>query len=204
MPDPIAYVFGYASLVALEDAGALPGRLRGYRRCWGVAMNNWEGGEDAKHWLDRATGERPRIRVAYLDLREQEGSSVNGLALPVDADRLAELDVREINYERVEVTDAFEPTPAAEHSAATGPATDRPMRVFVYVGLPTARERYRQGVAEDNVFVAGDYASSVRRAFEGLGQDAVPEFERTTDPSPFPERDLRVVLPASIEGFSPR
>ena len=101
------YVFGYASLVALEDADALPGRLRGFRRHWGVAMNNWEGGEDAKHWLDRETGERPHIRVAYLDICERPGSAVNGLALPVDATRLDALDAREINYARIEVSDAF-------------------------------------------------------------------------------------------------
>ena len=88
------YVFGYASLVAAADPGAMPGRLCGFRRFWGAAMNNWEGGDSAKHWLDRDSSERPRIRVAYLDLREQDGSTVNGLALPVDevdAQKVADL-----------------------------------------------------------------------------------------------------------------
>lgn len=196
MPDPIAYVFGYASLVALEDAEALPGRLRGYRRCWGVAMNNWEGGDGAKHWLDRESGERPRIRVAYLDLYEQEGSSANGLALPVDADRLAELDAREINYQRIDVTGVFESTTAAEGSAGAGAATGRATRVFTYTGLPAARERCRRGAAEGNAFVSRDYAAGVRLAFERLGVDALAEYKRTTDPLPFPERDLRMILPA--------
>jgi cation transport regulator ChaC len=193
VPDPIAYVFGYASLVALEDADALPGRLRGYRRCWGVAMNNWEGGEDAKHWLDRDSGERPRIRVAYLDLRQEAGSAVNGLALPVDESRLAELDAREINYRRVDVSEAFE---------ALGPRAEgvRAPRVFTYVGLDAARERCRQGAADGSVFVSSDYATGVRRAFEHLAPDALAEYERTTDPLPFPERDLRVVLPGMLKG----
>jgi hypothetical protein len=183
-----AYVFGYASLVALEDAGALPGRLCGFRRCWGVAMDNWEGGGEAKHWLDREGGGRPHIRVAYLDLREEEGSAVNGLALPVDSDRLAELDAREVNYRRIEVTNAFE---------LLGPRVPRAeaLRVFTYVGLDAARERCRQGAAEGNVFASSDYSGSVRRAFGQLGADALAEFERTTDPLPFPERGLRVVLP---------
>lgn len=191
-----AYVFGYASLVSLEDAGALPGRLCGYRRNWGVAMNNWEGGEGAKHWLDRESGERPHIRVAYLDLREQPDSAVNGLALPVDEGRLVELDAREINYERVEVTDVFESTTAAGGSARTGTGTDQLKRVFTYIGLDAARERCRRGIAEGNVFVASDYAGAVRRAFERLGPAALAEFDRTTDPLPFPERELRLVLPA--------
>lgn len=179
------YVFGYASLAALEDADALPGRLRGFRRRWDVAMNNWEGGEGVKHWLDRETGERPRIRVAYLDIAPSEGRTVNGVAIPVDAERMAQLDTREINYSRVDVTGEFE-----------GPARGR---VFTYVGLDAARERCRQGAAEGDVFVAGDYVGGVRRAFERLGPRALLEFERTTDPSPFPERNLRMVMPRLLD-----
>ncbi len=189
-----AYVFGYASLVALEDAKALPGRLRGYRRFWGVAMNNWEGGEGAKHWLDRDSGERPRIRVAYLDLREEPGSAVNGLVLPVDADRLADLDAREINYERIDVSEAFEPLGPQAEGAETP-------RIFTYVGLDAAHERCRLGAAEGNAFVSADYTGSVRRAFEQLAPGALIEFDRTTDPVPFPERDLRLVPPRHPEGL---
>jgi hypothetical protein len=173
------YVFGYASLVALEDVEAVPGRLHGFRRFWGAAMNNWEGGEEVKHWLDRATGERPRIRVAYLDIYEHSGSVVNGLALSVDAERLAALDRREINYERVDVSAAFEPPISG--------------RVFTYIGLDAARERCRRGAAAGDVFVSRDYVVGVRSAFERLAPGALPEFDHTTDPLPFPERDLRMI-----------
>jgi cation transport regulator ChaC len=189
----LAYVFGYGSLVALEDAEAAPGRLRGYRRFWGAAMNNWEGGDAVKHFLDPTTGERPRVRVAYLDVYERSGSAVNGLALPVDAARLAALDAREVNYSRVEVTNAFEPTarmPDASLPARSSASIRR--RVFTYVGRDAARERCRQGVADGNAFVSRDYVVAVRRAFERLGAGALTEFDRTTDPLPFPERDLRV------------
>ncbi len=175
------YIFGYASLVALDDTDALPGRLNGFRRRWGVAMNNWEGGEGTKHWLDPATGERPKIRVAYLDIYEQSGSTVNGLALPVDAERLREFDAREVNYRRVEVTESYEGT--------------APGRVFTYIGLDAARERCRRGIEEADAFASRDYGAAVRRAFEQLPLDALAEFDRTTDPSPFPERDLRVIHP---------
>jgi cation transport regulator ChaC len=178
VPDPeIAYVFGYASLVALADAEALPGRLHGYRRNWGAAMNNWEGGDAVKHWLDRETGERPRIRVAYLDIAPSEEDAVNGVAIPVDAEHLALLDAREVNYERVEVSAAFE-----------GPIDGR---VFTYFGLDAARERCSEGARDGNVFVSSTYFASVRRSFDLLAPDALAEFERTTDPLPFPERDLR-------------
>jgi len=192
MPDPssaVAYVFGYASLVGLREPllvdgvehAPVPGRLHGYRRRWGAAMNNWEGGDAVKHFLDRETGERPRIRVAYLDLEPGGAEAINGLALPTDAARLVTLDAREVNYIRVDVTAAFEPA--------------IPHRVFTYVGTEAARERCHQGAADGDIFVSRDYAAGVRRAFERLGPDALTEFDRTTDPLPFPERDLRMVLP---------
>jgi hypothetical protein len=180
------YVFGYASLVALEDADTLSGRLRGFRRRWGVAMNNWEGGEEVKHFLDRVTGERPRIRVAYLDIEPSEGSEVNGIAIPVDAERLAMFDAREVNYKRVDVSAAVEP-------AISG-------RVFAYAGLDAARERCRRGAADGGIFISRDYVAGVRGAFEQVGVEALAEFDRTTDPSPFPERDLQVMLPSSATG----
>ena len=84
--------------------------------------------------------------------------------------------------------EAFEPLgPGAEATEA--------QRVFTYIGLDAACERCRKGGADGNVFVAADYVSSVHRAFERLGPDALAEFDRVTDSLPFPERDLRVVLP---------
>lgn len=155
-------------------------------------MNNWEGGDAVKHFLDPETGERPRIRVAYLDIYEHAGSVVNGLALPVDAERLAAFDRREVNYERIDVSPAFEP--------ASGPLSlDECLRVFTYVGLPAAHERRRRGVLEGNAFVAADYVATVRQAFERFAPEALAEFDRTTDPLPFPERDLRAVLPRMLD-----
>jgi cation transport regulator ChaC len=193
MPGEPAYVFGYASLVAAPEPGALSGRLRGYRRFWGAAMNNWEGGEGAKHFLDRETGERPRIRIAYLDIEPSEGSAVNGVAIPVDAERLRAFDAREINYARIDVTEGFELAADADVVA------DQPGRVFTYVGLDAARERCRQGAADGDLYVSRDYAAGVRFAFERLGPDVLAEYERTTDPLPFPERDLQVVMPGFLK-----
>ena len=184
----LAYVFGYASLAALSGPASRPGRLHGFRRFWGVAMNNWEGGEKVKHFLDQATGKRPRIRVAYLDIQRHDGGSVNGVAIPVDDAGLAALDAREINYARIDVSSAFE-------SVAGEGELPAPVRVFTYVGLDAARERCRRGLAEANVCVSRDYLAAVREAFAQLAPNALAEFDRTTDPHPFPERDLRVVLP---------
>jgi hypothetical protein len=187
MPEPEAFVFGYASLVGLREQlrvrevefAPLPGRLKGFRRSWGVAMDNWEAVADSKHFVDPETGERPRVRVAYLDIRVYEGSSVNGLAIPVDAARLAAFDEREVNYERIDVSGAFEPV--------------IPQTVFAYLGTEAARERCRKGVAESNICISADYAAAVRHAFEQLAPDALAEFDRTTDPLSLPQRELAVI-----------
>lgn len=188
-PDGVAYVFGYGSLVAigaeltLEDRtwAPVPGRLRGYRRCWGAAMNNWEAGPKQKHFLDPESDEQPRIRVAYLDIEEEPGRTVNGLALPVDRRRLTEIDRREMNYLRIDVSAAFEPA--------------SPQPVFAYRATKEARERCRRHQPDAEVFVSSDYVAAVRRAFAELGEGALEEFERTTDPLDFPQRHLRLVYP---------
>jgi hypothetical protein len=197
MPDPrsgLAYVFGYASLVGLREAFAadevehepIACHLHGFRRNWGAAMDNWDAANDHKYFVEPSTGERPHLRVAYLDVEPSEGSAVNGLAIPVDAARLAVLDAREVNYSRIDVTRAFEPP--------------IPQPVFTYVGTEAARERCRRGTADGNVFASRDYVVAVRRAFELLAPDALAEFERTTEPLPFLEKDLKLVWPQSSPG----
>jgi hypothetical protein len=189
VPAGISYVFGYGSLVTMKDQVTLGGRsraavvcsLRDHRRYWGAAMNNWEATALEKHFVDPDTGEQPRIRVAYLDVDELPGGSVNGLAIPVNARRLAEFDVREVNYLRADVSDLFEP------------ALPRP--VFAYRATEEARERCRRHDAEAEVFVSRDYVAAVRSAFAGLGKGQLEEYECTTEPLSFPERHLELVYP---------
>lgn len=193
MPDPKpghAYVFGYASLAGLREAFVVggveqepvAGRLRGFHRNWGAAMDNWDAANDHKYFVEPSTGERPHLRVAYLDVEPSEGGVVNGLAIPVDAARLVVLDAREVNYSRIDVSSAFEP------------ATSQ--RVFTYVGTEAAHERCRRGAADGDVFVSRDYVAAVRRAFELLAPDGLAEFDRTTESLHFPERDLKLIWPS--------
>jgi hypothetical protein len=189
-PAGVAYVFGYGSLVTMKDELTLegrawtpvPGRLRGFRRYWGAAMNNWEAGPQQKHFLDPDSGEQPRIRVAYLDIDAEPGRTVNGLAVPVDGRRLAEIDRREMNYLRIDVSEAFEPA--------------LPQPVFAYRATEEARKRCRRHQPDAEVFVSSEYVAAVRRAYAELGEGALEEFERTTDPLDFPQRRLRVVYPS--------
>src|SRR3954451_21912489 len=121
-----AFVFGYGSL--LDDASGVPSALEGWRRGGGVAMDNRRTLPGYRYFLDAATGERPAVYVAFLDIRERAGAHVNGVVFPAD---LQALDARERNYARVEVTGHVRPDPG-------GP-------VWAYAGLPEARERCATG-----------------------------------------------------------
>jgi cation transport regulator ChaC len=193
-PAGVDYVFGYGSLVELRDPVSIEGRLcppvagrlRDFHRRWGAAMNNWEAGPLEKHFIDPETGEQPRIRVAYLDVEERSGDTVNGLAIPVDARRLAELDEREVNYLRIDVSAAFEPQLSR--------------RVFTYLATEEARERCRRRDGEAEVFASRDYVAAVRRAFGDLGEGQLEEYDRTTEPLAFPERHLELIYPPPKTG----
>jgi cation transport regulator ChaC len=188
----VDYVFGYGSLVELTAPlarggrlfPAVPGRLRGFRRRWGVAMNNGEASEAEKHFVDPASGLKPSVAVAYLDLEEAPGQAVNGLAIPVDAARLRELDERERNYERVEVSAAFEPGLA--------------QTVHVYRGSAAARARC--AAADGEICVSRQYAERIEAAFRALGDGALAEYERSTEPLPFALRDLEPRYPPPQPG----
>jgi len=183
-----AYVFAYGSLAELrdplvidgEELPAVPGRLIGFRRFWGVAMNNWEEFPSRKHFVDPQTRQPPHVRVAFLDIEEREGATVNGVAIPVDPERLADLDTRERRYRRLDVSASFEP--ALAHP------------VHAYVGREDARARARSDSAGEPIVISDEYLTQVRSAFKALSPDALAEFDRTTEPPPFPTRTLEQVL----------
>jgi gamma-glutamylcyclotransferase (GGCT)/AIG2-like uncharacterized protein YtfP len=158
------YVFGYGSLTA--RAGPAPTRelkehgfvadLVGLRRTWGVAMDNRRDLPGYKFYTDAAGG-RPQVYVAYLDLVAAPGdpaAAVNGLCLPVDGRLLSELDHRERNYERTDVSDRV----------VAGGA-----RVWAYVGSAAARERLAAGRRDGTAVIDAGYVRTVEAGFAALG-----------------------------------
>ena len=127
-------VFGYGSLVV---AGAETVTLEGWRRAWGVAMDNSVAIPGYKVYEDPRTGERPPVFVAFLDLVRDPEASVDGALL--EAPDLAALDRRERNYERVEVAEG----------------------VYAYLGRADARERFERGVRERRAVVTAEYLARV-------------------------------------------
>ncbi len=145
-------IFGYGSLVARN---ATPYELRGYRRCWGVAMDNRVDIPGYKHFED-GDGRRPAVYVGFLDLRPDPEGVVHGTAFEVED--MAQLDARERNYERVEVAPGL----------------------FTYVGSPEGRARLARGLADGTARISRQYAEAVEASFAALH---LP-YEADPDPCP--------------------
>lgn len=166
----MALVFGYGSLVS--HAGLRPAALAGWRRTWGVAMDNSADLPGYKHYEEPGTGARPELMVAFLDVQPAPGGEVNGAVF--EADDLAALDARERNYERVEV------------ETSAGPA-------WIYAGTRDGRARLARGVAEGRCVVHRAYLMRVLAGFAALGPGELARFEASTGPLPGPLRDLVLV-----------
>jgi hypothetical protein len=183
------WVFGYASLVALPDAA--PAVLRGWRRVWGVAMDNAIAVPGYKVY-ERPDGARPACAIAFLDLERDAEGEVEGALIAADVRTLEALDARERQYRRIDVTGAVAPATAATPSAVSSDA-----RVWTYVGRGPGRARVAAGRAGDaTVVVQRAYADLVERAFAERGEDALARYRASTEPPPFPVVELaRVDLP---------
>ncbi len=170
------WVFGYASLVPDgAGAGAVEAELTGFRRALGVAHDNRRLIPGYKSYHRRDDGSRPDVYVAFFDLEVADATTVAGLALPVDDARLAALDAREANYERVDVTGLVEGVSGT---------------VWAYVGRGISRARLARGLAEGTAVVSKDYLERVETAFRDRGKAALRDFQRTTVTHGIPALDL--------------
>lgn len=176
------YVFGYGSLLersapaAERDAPARQYHLHGYRRGWGVAMENRSDIPSYKYYL-LENGERPDVFVVFLNIQSAIGERVNGALLAVDSSDIAEFDLRERNYDRVDVTAHVEPPVAGT--------------VWTYVGGPDAVARFQRGLREGRAIIDQNYLEHVRRGFATLGEAALSEYEALTEPPLCPTVALR-------------
>ena len=178
------YVFGYGSLTARP--GPIPTRdlkehgfvadLAGLRRTWGVAMDNRRDLPGYKYYTD-ADGRRPDVFVAYLDLVEaveDSGRTVNGMCLPVDEAALEQLDSRERNYERTEVTDRL---------ACAAPSGSR---IWAYIGSAAARERLAEGRRTATAVIDAAYIATVEAGFAALGAGELAACRPSLEPGDLP------------------
>ena len=168
------FVFGYGSLLRRPDG--IPCHLLGHRRAWNVAMDNRRTIPGYKYYVDPDTGERPPVHVTFLNIYPAPEGRVNGIAFPVSASALTELDGRERNYDRIDVTGQID--------------ADLGGTVWTYLGSVAARERFATGPA----VVAQGYFDAIRAGFTAAG--GLDAFDRSTDPLTVPLRRLtRVDVP---------
>ncbi len=182
------FVFGYGSLTArpgvvltreLKEHGVVAD-LAGLRRIWGVAMDNRRDLPGYKYYTD-ATGLRPDVYVAYLDLvdaPEDPAERVNGLCVPVDGATLEQLDARERNYERTDVSERV----------ACG-ALDG-ARVWAYIGMPAARARLAEGRRKGTAVIDAGYVRTVEAGFAALGADELAGVRTSLEPGDLPVVEL--------------
>ena len=157
------FVFGYGSLAAEHRRCAVV-RLRGWRRAWGVAMDNTVDIPGYKSYRLRADGSRPAVYVAFVDIEPDPGAVVTGVCMPVGEDDLAALDRRERNYDRVDVSGAIDGAPG---------------RVWAYVGSEAGRERLRAGRRAGTAVISRDYLDAVLAGLAAVAPDPVEALRRS-------------------------
>jgi hypothetical protein len=174
---PALAVFAYASLVDPASAAATLGRpvelaamarLAGWRRRWSVARDNHA---SEKSFARADDGCRPRYCLGLnVEPGANDAEAPNGALIEVSEAELRRLDLREIRYRRVEVTDALAELPGAID------------RVFAYAARP---DRFAPTPPPGAVIIA-TYPRLVEAAFAALGDGHLELYRRTTEPPPVP------------------
>lgn len=163
-------VFAYGSLVSPESFARTLGRrpnpihsarLNRWQRRWSV----WRDNLASEKTFARADGGAVPSRVIGLNLEpsEDEQLAPNGALIEISAGELERLDLRELRYDRVEVTEQL-------------PGEDRFDRVFAY----TAKPEHFAVQPPDGAVAMAPYLRAVEAAFRGLGGGEWELFLKTT------------------------
>jgi cation transport regulator ChaC len=168
-------VFAYGSLVSPDSFAAtlgrrpqlLAARLSGWRRRWSVLRDNLA---SEKAFARADTGELPRWVVGLNlepDDRPGEELAPNGALIEISDGELERLDVRELRYDRVEVT----------CQVIGGEQFDR---IVTY----TARPEHFVAQPPQGAVAMAPYLRAIEAAFRGLGDGEWELFLKTTGPPP--------------------
>ena len=170
------WIFGYGSLVSPSSMATTIGRtvgaddvaiahLDGYGRRWNYGSLHLRG--DWRHdGVDVVQG-----LVVSLGLAASDSESCNGVIVRVTADELAQLDWRERDYERTDVTDQMRVD-----------GETQPRRVMTYVPRPSAVERYEAARDGGRAGIRQSYWEVVSGAFRDLGGDHHDRYTATPAP----------------------
>lgn len=188
------FVFAYGSLVDVDAVSAYlnrpvptdewwPCQLRDFRRCWNVAMDNSVDLPNYKYYIDPASGKRQSHYITFLNIYPAPGQAINGIVIRVSRQELLEIDSRERNYSRQDVS-----------RFASLQASDQ---VWAYRGTSTAEARYQHGLACHRSVVARAYYDQINLSIRKLGPGFARQYQESTDQPNVPIINLRRVDLAS-------
>jgi cation transport regulator ChaC len=181
-------LFGYGSLVLAESAGKTLGRpadearlarLHDWRRRFSQRRDNLT----CEKTFECAGGWRPEW-ILGLNVEEGEDAAgpVNGVVIELTEKELDRLDIREIRYDRVDVTGSVE-------------GEGLPDRIVTY----TAKDfHFAPEPPEDSIILA-TYAAAVERGFEALGPGELDHYLATT-PYPVDRHEATLVIDKIPDG----
>ncbi len=181
-------LFGYGSLVLPESASMTLGRPAGELRP--VRLHDWRRRFSQRR--DNLTcektfecdgGWRPEW-ILGLNVEEGEDAAgpVNGVVIELSEAELDRLDIREIRYDRVDVSGSIE-------------GDDAPARIVTY----TAKPFHFAPEPPDDAVILETYASAVELGFSALGKDELEHY-RVTTPYPVERVDATLVIDRIPEG----
>jgi hypothetical protein len=167
-------VFGYGSLASAESAAATLGRpvelspplrLPGHNRRWSTIRNN--------HRVEKsfapASGDGEIEWVLGLNLEPAPGAEgPNGVLVEVSEAEAERLDLREMRYRRVDVTEA----------AGDGHGFDR------VIAFAAREEHLASSPPPAGAVIIASYLETVEAAFDALGPGQLDLFRETTGPPP--------------------
>ncbi len=173
------WVFGYGSLVSPVSMATTIGRpvaagdvavahLDGYGRRWNYGSLHLRG-----DWHHEGVAVTQGL-VVSLGLVVADTEICNGVIVRVTANELAQLDWRERDYERTDVTDRIRVDDRL-HGVRAG-------RVLTYVPRPSAIERYEEARDRRHAGIRQSYWELVNLAFGDLGDDHLAHYESTPSP----------------------
>jgi cation transport regulator ChaC len=182
-------VFGYGSLVLPESLEmtlgrpvgiSRPARLHGWRRRFSQARDNLT----CEKTFECDGGRRPVwILGLNVEAGEDEAGPVNGVVIELADAELDRLDLREIRYDRVDVTGLVE-------------GEELPERIITYTAKPG---HYAPEPPEDAVILR-TYANAIESAFEALGPGELEQYRLTTGPYPVERVEAKLVIDHIPEG----
>jgi cation transport regulator ChaC len=175
-------LFGYGSLVLADSASMTLGRPAGEMRLarlhdWRRRFSQRRDNLTCEKTFECEGGWRPEW-VLGLNVEEGEDGAgpVNGIVIELSDAELDRLDIREIRYDRVDVSDSVE-------------GDGLPERIVTYTAKPF---HFAPEPPDDSIILA-TYAAAVEMGFENLGPGELDHYRATT-PYPVDRHEATLVI----------